>query len=244
MSKLSRQEYLGVMRKKYKKASKKEQGELLNDVVDITGYHRTYAAVVLRSPPKKKQPSRAKRPDTYSHETKQAVRFLWHAANEICAERLRPFIPDLVDKLMDLDELEVSHETYGQLRCMSLATVKRIVANEKRRSTIHIGGTTKPGSLLKRQITVRYGRWDETNPGWCEMDTVAHCGEVLAGSFIYSLDVVDICSGWSEQAAVMGKGERAVAGALEAIRGRLPFLLGLSIIMCKLPGFICKQASV
>lgn len=229
MSRLSRQEYLAVMRKKYKrlkKGQKKEHSQLLDDVVDITGYHRTYAAALLRSPPPKTK-LRARRASSYSHETKQAVLTLWHAVSDICAARLHPFIPDLLDKLIFFG-MVVSPETDAQLRRISLATVKRIVSGEKRRSTIRIGGTTKPGSILKRQITVRYGRWDETVPGWCETDTVAHCGETLVGTFIYSLNVVDICSGWSEQIAILGKGERVTVAGFDCLRERLPFpLLGV-----------------
>lgn len=230
MSRLSRQEYLTVMRKKYKrlkKSQKKERGQLLDDVVDITGYHRTYTAVLLRSPPPKRT-VRKSRSARYSAETKQTVLLLWHTASDICAERFQPFIPELLDKLVACGELTVTPETDVQLRKISLATVKRIVHGEKRRSIIRIGGTTKPGSLLKRQITVRYGRWDETSPGWCETDTVAHCGETLAGTFIYSLNLTDVATSWSEQVALMGKGERATVKGIDSTRKRLPFkLLGI-----------------
>lgn len=227
MSKLSRREYLAVMRRKYKRAKKKERGDLLHDVVEITGYHRTYAAALLRSPPARKNTAR-KRQAEYLPETKRAVVTLWRAANCICAERLHPFMPDLLDKLAACGELTVPEHVREQLLRISLATVKRIVSQAKRKDTVRIGGTTKPGSLLKRQITVRYGRWDETTPGWCETDTVAHCGETLAGTFVYSLNVVDICSGWSEQIAILGKGERACVAGVEQLRLRLPFpLLGL-----------------
>ncbi len=164
----------------------------------------------------------------YSAETRRVVLKLWHAAGDICAERLHPFIPDLLDKLIACGELAVTSETDAQLRRISLATVKRTVGGEKSRSVIRLGGTTKPGSILKRQITVRYGRWDETVPGWCETDTVAHCGETLEGTFIYSLDLVDICSSWSEQVAIMGKGERAAVAGVDTAKNRLPFpLLGI-----------------
>lgn len=230
MSRLSRQEYLAVMRKKYKrlkKNQKKERSQLLSDVVDITGYHRTYASVLLRSPPPKRH-VRKSRACRYSTEAKQAVLVLWHAASDICAERLQPFIPELLDKLVACGELSVTTETDKQLRDISLATVKRTVAHEKRRSIIRIGGTTKPGSLLKRQISVRYGRWDETSPGWCETDTVAHCGETLVGTFIYSLNLTDVATSWSEQVALMGKGERVTVAGLDGLKTRLPFpLLGL-----------------
>ena len=230
MSRLSRQEYLAVMRKKYKrlkKYQKKERSQLLSDVVDITGYHRTYAAALLRSSPTKRA-IRKPRASRYSTTTKQTVLLLWHTAGDICAERLHPFMPELLDKLMACDELKVTPEVDVQLRSISLATVKRIVSHEKRRSIIRIGGTTKPGSLLKQQIAVRYGRWDETSPGWCETDTVAHCGETLADTFIYSLNLTDVATSWSEQIAIMGKGERATVAGLDRLRRRLPFaLLGL-----------------
>lgn len=229
MGKLSRADYFRVVKRQYKRGTKKQKGELLDTAVELTGLHRKVVARHLRNKLVKKKVV-LKRPDRYSPETKQAVRTLWHATSDIAAERLHPFIPELLDKLVACGELTVTPETDAQLRKISLATVKRIVRTEKRRSTVRIGGTTKPGSLLKRQITVRYGRWDETNPGWCETDTVAHCGEELVGTFIYSLNLVDIATSWSEQVAVMGKGERAVTTNLDGLRRRLPFrLLGLDM---------------
>jgi hypothetical protein len=66
------------------------------------------------------------------------------------------------------------------------------------------------------------------DPGWCETDTVAHCGDTVAGNYISSLDVVDICSSWSEQCAILNKGEKDVTEAMDGIKNRLPFkLLGL-----------------
>lgn len=226
MGRLSRADYFRVVRSQYKKANKKTKGELLDAACQLTGLHRKVVARHLRAKAKHAK-QRTRRPDTYSHEAKQTILKLWHAANDICAARLHPFIPDLLDKLI-LFGLVVSSEADAQLRQVSLATVKRILRGEQRRSTIRIGGTTKPGSLLKRQITVRYGGWDETTPGWCETDTVAHCGETLVGMFIYSLNLVDIASGWSEQVALMGKGERACVSGIDVSRERLPFpLLGL-----------------
>ena len=112
---------------------------------------------------------------------------------------------------------------------ISIGTVKKIVRKTKRRSLIRIRGTTRPGSLLKNQIAIRYGDWKDINPGWCETDTVAHCGDNVAGEFIYSLDVIDLYSGWSEQAAIWGKGEMATKHEMDKIRKRLPFkMLGLN----------------
>jgi hypothetical protein len=148
MGKLSRTDYFRVVRRQYKVATKKRKGELLDAACQLTGLHRKVVARHLRG----RVPSRSqqlKRPDRYSLEAKQTVRTLWHAAGEICAERLHPFLPELLDKLVACGELRISPETDAGVRCMSAATVKRIIARAKRRDTVRLGGTTKPGSLLK-----------------------------------------------------------------------------------------------
>ena len=162
MGKLSRADYFRVVRAQYKKANKKTKGELLDAACQLTGLHRRVVARHLRTQPRRKR-LRAKRPDIYSYETKQTVMKLWHAANDIAAARLHPFIPDLLDKLKQFG-LVVSPEAETQLRHISLATVKRILKGEKRRSTIRIGGTTKPGSLLKRQIPTPGQRGTASSP--------------------------------------------------------------------------------
>src|SRR5829696_9017667 len=90
-------------------------------------------------------------------------------------------------------------------------------------------GTTKPGTLLKQQVPVQtYTPWDEQRLGFVEIDLVAHCGTTTAGHYVNTLTVTDVATGWTECAAVWGKGQAAVCGALEQIRDRLPFpLLGI-----------------
>ncbi len=89
--------------------------------------------------------------------------------------------------------------------------------------------TTKPGSLLKKQIQVRtYTPWDQQKPGFLEIDLVAHCGESTDGTYCCTLDAVDIATGWTECEPVLNRGQLAVHEAIERIRRRLPFaLLGI-----------------
>lgn len=202
--------------------------QLLNDFCDFTGYNRKYALQLLNNPVPAKWKRYRTREKTYGQEVVDPMLVLWRAANEICGERFHPFIPVLLPKMVKLGEIKITSEAKEKLLRVSLGTVKRIIRKTKRRSKIKIKGTTKPGSILKKQIAVRYGRWTDTDPGWCETDTVAHCSDDVSGEFIYSLDVIDICSGWSEQAAIWGKGEMATKEQMDVIRLRLPFrLLGL-----------------
>jgi len=55
--------------------------------------------------------------------------------------------------------------------------------------------TTKPGSILKSHIPIKTNQWDERQPGYLEADTVAHCGTSVAGSFVYTINIVDIATG-------------------------------------------------
>jgi hypothetical protein len=46
-----------------------------------------------------------------------------------------------------------------------------------------------------------------------EIDTVAHNGGDPSETFIFTLDLTKIFSGWTEQEAVMSKGETGVLNA-------------------------------
>jgi len=127
----------------------------------------------------------------------------------------------------------------GQLLAVSAATIDRRLAEARRRARPRGLPTTKPGSLLRRQIPVRTytqhplrGYPDEQAPGFTEIDLVAHCGESAEGAYCCTLDVVDLATGWTECEPVANNTRRvpelAVYEALRAIRSRMPFpLLGI-----------------
>jgi hypothetical protein len=223
MSKISKREYLIEVKKKYWKADKKKKTQLLDDFCCFTKYNRKYALELLNKPLPRKWKRYRKRVKYYNQPVVNALKVIWEASNNICGERLHTYIPDMMSKLIDCNELHISDEVKGKLLEISLATVKRIIRSDKTRSLIRIGGTTRPGTLLKHEIAIRYGPWEEVDPGFFEMDTVANCGNTVAGEFIYNLNLIDIATGWSEQAAIWGKGERATLEQFKNIEGRLPF---------------------
>ncbi len=58
---------------------------------------------------------------------------------------------------------------------------------------------TKPGSLLKHQITVRtFREWNEDRVGFMEVDLVVHDGGAASGDCCHSLEATDVKSGWTE----------------------------------------------
>jgi transposase InsO family protein len=58
-----------------------------------------------------------------------------------------------------------------------------------------------------------------------EMDLVAHCGDVNRGSYIHSLVLTDICSGWTEAAPIVVREGCVVVETLERVRVGLLFAL-------------------
>lgn len=228
MSKISKREYLIEVKKKYWKADKKRKGQLLDDLCAFTLYHRQYAIELLNNPLPRKWKRYKPRTKYYDQSVIDALKKIWETLDSICGERLHPQIPSMMEKLIDCDELSVTDEVKKKLLKISLGQVKAILVNEKTRSTVRIRGTTRPGTLLKHQIAIRYGPWEDVDPGFFEMDTVAHSGENVAGKFIYSLDLIDIASGWNEQAAIWGKGEQATLEQFKKIETDLPFkILGI-----------------
>ncbi|MBE2972898.1 transposase, partial [Burkholderia cepacia] len=153
------------LKKKYHKATKKKKGQLLDDFCEFTGYHRKVALRLVNNRLPGKWKRYKKRKKQYDQPVIDALLTLWRAVDEICGERLHPFIPELLDKMIECGELEGDEVAKAKLLKISMGTVKKILGKTKRRSLIKIGGTTKPGSLLKSQIAIRYGPWEEVDPG-------------------------------------------------------------------------------
>jgi len=136
---------------------------------------------------------------------------------------------DMLDALIRAKEYRFDEITLKLLREISPATVDRNLKRAKERFRLRGRSTTKPGTLLKKDIPIRLGtEWNENMPGFVEIDLVAHCGTTTAGEYINTLDVTDIHTGWTETRAVINKAQKHVFEALKNIRERLPFeLLGI-----------------
>jgi hypothetical protein len=152
------------------------------------------------------------------------------SSNLVCSKRLKVMIALWLPHY----ETELSDEVKHQLGTISAATIDRLLAPLRRRYTKRGLATTRPGSLIKKQIPIKTNQWDERVPGFLEADTVAHCGTSVAGMFVYTLNMVDIATGWTEQRALWGKGEGGVLSAMESIEQVLPF---------RIRGFDCDNGS-
>ncbi len=230
MSFRAKRELLAQIGPRYREARSAQKSVILDEFVAATGYARKYAIRLLAAPVSAPvAPITRPRASRYGPAVQEALRVAWAAANFLCGKRLVPFLPTLVASLERHGHLHVTDEVRTQLLAISPATADRMFARFRRAERPHAISTTKPGTLLKHQVPVRtFQDWNETRPGFVEADLVVHCGTSPAGSYLATLVLTDIATGWTECLALRQRTQEAVLQALDRARRLLPFpLLGL-----------------
>jgi len=226
MSQRSKRELLEEIRPRYLKAKRSEKATILDEFVAVTSYHRKYATRILKHGRPRQSGKKHGFHKIYQGEVVVALEQIWEVCGRICSKRLQPFLPEMVKVLERCGELRLTEQTKMLLLQMSRSTIDRCLGPVRFEHPSHGLSTTKPGSLLKKAIPVRtYTPWDEDQPGFLEIDLVAHCGGTMEGQFLYTLTCVDLSTGWIECLAVRRRTQQAVFEAIQAMRTYLPFLL-------------------
>jgi len=225
MSPRSKREYLAAIVAQYRRVSKKAKTAILNEFCSTCGHHRKHALRLIRTFRRFTQKPPAKRGRKPSYDPEKLLlplKRIWLAANLPCSKRLKAIIPLWLPGYVRTYGT-ISQELAGALLRISPATIDRILQPVRATHTKHGRATTKPGTLLKRHIPIKTNQWDESRPGFLEADTVAHCGSSTEGVYAYTLDCVDIATGWTEQRAVWGKNYQDVIDQIKDIERSLPF---------------------
>ena len=224
---------------RYRRSGKKGKGLILDELVQVTGYNRAYARHVLRATGKKvyagarvyvgRAGPRVARSREYDEKVLAVLKKVWKTLDYICGKRLAPVLGEVVGRLEHFGEIICDAGTREKLGRISAATIDRVLAGERKKYQLRGRSGTRPGSLLKKQIPMRtFSEWDEQKPGFVEIASGGHDGGQASGEYLQTLDVTDVCSGWTEMEAVKNKAQVWVFEALKDIRTRLPFpLLGI-----------------
>ena len=231
MSLKSKRELLEVVRPRYLKANKLEKQKMLDEFTSATGYHRKHAIRVLKNQVQAQNWLKRKTKTyktIYGGEVVQVLEQIWEIYGQICSKRLQPFLPEGIRVLERCQEIELSEETKALLLKISSASIDRCL-RAVRIKLPHGLSTTKPGSLLKNLIPVRtFTEWDAEQPGFLEIDLVAHCGNTTEGQYLNTLTCTDLATGWTDVTALLHRSQEAVSEAIQRMRQRLPFpLLGI-----------------
>jgi len=220
----ARRELVEALRQRYAAATREEKVRILTEFAAVSGLHRKSAIRVLNAEVEIAPAPRRGRPRLYVLAVEQALITLWEASDRVCGKRLKALLPILVAALEKHGHLALDAELRKQLLALSAATIDRLLGPTKRVA----GGPRKrrAPSLPKQKMPVRtFADWGEARIGEMEMDCVAHCGSANRGSYVNTLVITDVVSGWTECIPVVVKSRELIAESVESLRQALPFPL-------------------
>ena len=224
MTHAARAELTDAIRARYGRSSDKAKRKILDEFIAATGYHEKSAIRVLNAAPTAKVRQTRKRPSLYDEAARAALIVLWEASDRVCGKRLKALVPILLPALERNGHLKLGDEIRAKVLSMSASTIDRLLRTP--RSATRTRRTPKVMPDPRRRIKLRtFADWNEPAPGSMEMDLVAHCGAVNRGSYVHSLVLTDIATGWTEAAPLIVREGSLVVETLERIRTGLPFAL-------------------
>lgn len=234
MSMGARREITRGMAVEYAKASKGEKGVLLDHLCAAMGWSRANARrqLVAAAPKPGAGPVALprRRARKYSAAAQRVLERVWTLCGEPCGKYLVVVMEETLERLVRFGELGpvaplLDEGVWDELVSMSAATLDRYLKPLRgARYPAASLSSTRPGTMLRSEIEVRWsGTPMEQEPGFFEVDTVAHCGHSLLGEFLYTITLTDVFTGWTANTTVRNRAHRNVVAGVARLAGSLPY---------------------
>lgn len=217
-----KRKYLSLVRPRYRKAGRKEKGHLLDEMVSVTGLERK-TLIHLMNGNLERKPRSTERSKTYKAPFDDALRVIYESFDYICADRLTPNLVWMAEHLEAHQELVTTPELLAQLERVSISTVERRLNLIRQDHPRLPRKKPRPRSKRLQEIPMLRLPWSIAEPGHFETDLVHHCGPTPSGEYAYTLQMVDVATGWSERRAVLGRSYLVMEDAFLDFLTRLPF---------------------
>lgn len=222
----TRAELVAAIGERYRSSSRAERSVILSEFVAVTGYHRKHAIRLLATADVVAEAGPRRVHRRYGAEIRDALIVLWEASDRVCSKRLKPMVPVLLPALERHGQLTIDEATRCLLLAISPATMDRLLADVRLAAC---GGRRRRAgfsSAVRRSVPIRtFGDWNDPPPGFVEVDFVAHAGTSTTGSFIQTMVLTDIATGWTECLPVVVRAGALVIEALSAALALFPFPL-------------------
>ena len=224
----TRKELIEAVGERYRGAPTVDKTKILDEFIELTGYHRKHAIRLLAGRAMGARP-RGVRRCIYDDGVRQALIVLWEAGDRVCGKRLKVLIPLLIEAMERHGHSRLDASVKALLLRVSAATIDRLLSPAR----VHADGQrrrrTGVGSAIRRSIPVRtFSDWRNPPPGFFEVDMVEHSGPKTEGDFVHTLVLTDIASGWTECIAMPLRNQSLVVEAFSAVDTKLPIeMLGI-----------------
>jgi hypothetical protein len=249
ISMATRDELVAALSGRYGSSTRKDRGRILDEFTAVSGLHRKHAMRLLRAVRSERRGGVRPERRVYKEAVREALIVLWEASDRVCGKRLRALAPILVEAMERHGHMRLAPEVRANLLRMSAATIDRALRE------IRGGGSKRrhapPSAAIRRSVAVRtFDGWDDPAPGFVEADLVAHSGPTAKGSFVQTLTLTDIATGWTECAPLLVREQTLLTEVLSEMRRRMPFpLLGFdtdndSVFMNETVRSYCVEAGL
>ncbi len=212
-----RNEYIKRIQERYREADKRKKTIMLTEFCLTWNVDRKHAIKLLngkRGGPKKKAGRKARYDERLVHH----ITVMWDSMERIHPKRIKAAIPIWLPFYRDP---EFDPNLKFQILKMSASTIERFL--NRGRKTIKGFSLTRRAKFFRYKIPLTNTNEKIINAGHVAADTVAHCGDDISGSFVWSLTVTDRLTGWTENRALANKKAKAVRKAMDSIEQNLPF---------------------
>ena len=247
----TRNELIIALAKRYRQCRRREKGRILDEFVALTGFHRKHAMRLLRSgsPCERSGP----RPGRwrYGEAVHEALVVLWEASDRVCGKRLKPLLPTLLEAMERHGHLRLGKTVRSHLLGISPATIDRALHNVREAAGGRDRRHAAPSAAVRRSVPVRtFADWHDPPPGFFEADLVAHSGPSARGSFVQTLVLTDIATGWTECAPLPVREQTLLTEVLSDLGKLIPFaVLGFdsdndSVFMNETVRDYCRAAGI
>jgi hypothetical protein len=219
----TRDELVAAIAGRYAQSGRLEKGRILDEFVAITKMHRKHAQRLLKQG--KPRPRSAPRPGRriYDEAVREALILVWESSDRICGKRLKSLVPVLVEAMERHGHLKLVDEVRSRLLSMSAATIDRSLREIREQAGGRKRRRAVASASLRRSVPVRtFSDWGDPPPGFFEADLVAHSGPRANGSFIQTLVLTDIATGWTECMPLLFREQTLLTEVLSQMQARLP----------------------
>lgn len=229
MSYQALKEYLVRIVDRYKNADKQGKTVLLNEATQVTELSRKHLIRLLKQPKEvlAKKKASGRKPKYPKDMLITHIKTLWIQMERISGRRMKAAYPDW---LPFYKHPEFTPQIRLLLERMSASTLERFLrqirAGLKAQNGLSVTPTGgSPSRYMKNRVPLNTFDAKIDRPGFCQADTVGHCGTTTAGQYVLTITLTDIDSTWTENRAVFSKKAPDVRRQFADLDQSLPFEL-------------------